>query len=82
MRHLENAAKVMLATGSDRGLRLLMETFIALYSGNNVRALHDAEPAGSVRTAVFYWLLILCNILIPQVLWFRKVRKNTGWRCS
>jgi Ni/Fe-hydrogenase subunit HybB-like protein len=26
--------------------------------------------------AVVYWLLILCNIAIPQALWVRKVRRN------
>jgi len=24
-----------------------------------------------------YWLLILCNVLIPQLLWFKRVRTNT-----
>jgi molybdopterin-containing oxidoreductase family membrane subunit len=26
--------------------------------------------------AVFYWALILCNILIPQLLWIPAVRRN------
>ncbi len=25
----------------------------------------------------FYWSLILCNIIVPQLLWFHKIRTNT-----
>ena len=28
--------------------------------------------------AVDYWFLIVCNIVAPQVLWFKKVRSNAG----
>jgi hypothetical protein len=28
--------------------------------------------------AVQYWALILCNVLTPQLLWFKKVRFNPG----
>lgn len=28
--------------------------------------------------AVMYWALILCNVLVPQLLWFQKVRSSTG----
>ena len=42
MRHLENMAKVMLATGLIVAYGYLMEAFMAWYSGNTVRALHDA----------------------------------------
>ena len=26
-----------------------------------------------------YWTLIACNVLLPQTLWFRKMRLNVGW---
>ncbi|HKB11107.1 MAG TPA: hypothetical protein VKD69_10645, partial [Vicinamibacterales bacterium] len=28
--------------------------------------------------APYYWALILCNIVIPQVLWFRRVRSSVA----
>src|SRR5690606_829856 len=29
--------------------------------------------------AAFYWMMIACNVVIPQLLWFRRVRFNTVW---
>ena len=26
-----------------------------------------------------YWLLLFCNLVAPQVLWFRKVRRSVPW---
>src|SRR4029453_6385588 len=28
--------------------------------------------------APFYWALITCNVIVPQVLWFRSVRTNVA----
>ena len=44
MRHLDNMAKVMLATGVIVAYGYMMEAFMAFYSGNQYRPLHDAEP--------------------------------------
>ena len=44
MRHLDNMGKVMLATGLIVGYGYMMEAFMAWYSGEPVRALHDPEP--------------------------------------
>ena len=44
MKHLDNMAKIMLATGLIVAYGYLMEAFMAWYSGNHVRALHDLEP--------------------------------------
>ena len=44
MRHLDNMAKVMLATGLIVAYGYMMETFMAFYSGNPVRPLHDHQP--------------------------------------
>jgi molybdopterin-containing oxidoreductase family membrane subunit len=75
MRHLDNMAKVMLATGVIVAYGYMMETFIAFYSGNQ----YDRYMIMNRMTgpyAFFYWLLIACNIVIPQVLWSRKVRNS------
>src|SRR5262249_10836324 len=26
-----------------------------------------------------YWLLMTCNVVVPQVLWFRYMRRSAGW---
>jgi Ni/Fe-hydrogenase subunit HybB-like protein len=75
LRHLENMAKIMLATGLIVAHGYLMETFMAFYSGNTF----DHYMIMNRMTgpyAVIYWLLILCNIVIPQSLWFRRVRTS------
>ena len=74
-RHLQNMAKIMLATGMIVAYGYMMEIFMAWFSGN----LYDAYTMKNRMTgpyAVLYWGLILTNILIPQALWFRRVRAS------
>jgi Ni/Fe-hydrogenase subunit HybB-like protein len=75
MRHLENMAKVMLATGLIVAYGYMMETFGAFYSGNQYDKFVVLNRWFGPY-AFFYWMLILCNIAIPQMMWFKKVRTN------
>jgi Ni/Fe-hydrogenase subunit HybB-like protein len=77
MRHLGNMAKVMLATGLIVAYGYMMETFMAFYSGNQFDRFAMVNRMTGPY-AFFYWLLIACNIAIPQCLWSRKVRNNVG----
>jgi molybdopterin-containing oxidoreductase family membrane subunit len=78
MRHLQNSAKIMLATGLIVGYGYFFETFVALYSGSTYeRFMIHNRWFGPY--AMFYWSLILFNILIPQVLWSPKVRSDIRW---
>jgi molybdopterin-containing oxidoreductase family membrane subunit len=75
MRHLDNMAKVMLATGLVVAYGYGIEAFMAWYSGNVYeRAVLANRAMGPY--APYYWALILCNVLCPQLLWFRSVRQN------
>jgi molybdopterin-containing oxidoreductase family membrane subunit len=74
-RHLDNMAKVMLATGLMVAYGYSMEWFIAWYSAN------DAEWYAFVNRAAgdyawVYAIQIFCNVVAPQLLWFARVRKN------
>jgi molybdopterin-containing oxidoreductase family membrane subunit len=74
-RHLDNSAKIMLATGWIVAYAYIMETFTAWYSGNAL----EQQAFWNRMTgpyAGYYWLLVFCNIIAPQVLWFRKVRRT------
>jgi Ni/Fe-hydrogenase subunit HybB-like protein len=75
MRHLDNMAKVMLATGLIVAYGYAIEFFMAFYSGNKFDVFL-AEQRLHGPYAHFYFALILCNILVPQLLWFEKVRRN------
>ncbi|MEO5930666.1 MAG: NrfD/PsrC family molybdoenzyme membrane anchor subunit [Candidatus Kapaibacterium sp.] len=78
MRHLNNMAKVMLAMGLVVGYGYAMEAFIAWYSGNKYEwAMAYYRWTGPYAWS--YWSLIACNIVIPQLLWIRKVRASTIW---
>ena len=75
MRHLENMAKVMLATGLIVAYGYSMELFFAYYSANPYEGYMMKNrilgPYGP-----FYWMLITCNIALPQLLWSKRVRTN------
>jgi len=73
--HLENSAKVMLATGLMVAYGYMIETFIAWYSGDPYE-IQMITNRMSGKYAPFYWALILCNVLVPQVLWIRRFRKS------
>ncbi|HZL88138.1 MAG TPA: NrfD/PsrC family molybdoenzyme membrane anchor subunit [Pirellulaceae bacterium] len=75
LRHLGNMAKVMLTTGLIVAYGYLMEIFFSWYSGNEFEwSLIVNRLLGPYAAA--YWSLIACNVLIPQLLWFRRVRRN------
>ncbi|MDX1979277.1 MAG: NrfD/PsrC family molybdoenzyme membrane anchor subunit [Bryobacteraceae bacterium] len=76
--HLENMAKVMLATGLIVAYGYGMEAFMAWYSGNPWEMYAFKNRAfGPMGWA--YWALILFNILIPQLLWIKGFRTSPFW---
>ncbi len=75
MRHLDNMAKVMLATGLIVAYGYLMEWFSAFYSGDVYEKFMVLNRWTGPYMGV-YWSLISCNIVIPQLLWLRRVRAN------
>jgi Ni/Fe-hydrogenase subunit HybB-like protein len=75
LRHLQNMAKVMLATGLIVAYGYLIEAFIAWYSANEFERFTIINRAAGPY-AVFYWALLLCNIIVPQALWSARVRSN------
>jgi len=77
MRHLDNMGKVLLATGLIVGYGYMMEAFAAFYSGNAYERFMILNRMKGPY-AVMYWMLIACNIVTPQFLWFRKVRAKIG----
>jgi molybdopterin-containing oxidoreductase family membrane subunit len=64
----------MLATGLIVAYGYLMESFMAWYSQNPYEAyttLHN-RPFGPY--AHTYWMMLTCNVFVPQLLWLRSVR--------
>jgi Ni/Fe-hydrogenase subunit HybB-like protein len=75
MKHLELMNKIMLVTGSLVGYAYSMEFFIAWYSGNQYeRYVFINRATGPYWWA--YWTMITCNVLSPQVFWFKRFRTS------
>lgn len=75
LNHLEKMNKVILATGMMVGYAYAMEFFIAWYSGNQFETFVFINRAfGSYAWA--YWIMVSCNVLFPQLFWFRKIRRS------
>ncbi|MGC2211123.1 MAG: NrfD/PsrC family molybdoenzyme membrane anchor subunit [Candidatus Korobacteraceae bacterium] len=75
LRHLDNSAKIMLGTGLIVAYGYIMDAFYAYYSGNFFeRFMFMNRVFGPMGWS--YACLISFNILIPQLLWIRKVRQS------
>ena len=75
IRHIENMNKIILTTGMLVGYAYGMEFFIAWYSGNEYESFAFINRAfGPYAWA--YWIMVSCNVLIPQFFWFRKLRTS------
>ena len=75
IRHLENMAKIILVTGMMVGFAYSMEFFIAWYGGNQYE-LYAFKNRASGPYWWAYWSMITCNVLSPQVFWFKAMRTN------
>ncbi len=86
IKHLDLMNKFMLGTGMLVGYAYAMEFFVAWYSGNPYESwvflhnrlgfgiLNEAGEWGSLYWA--YWAMISCNVLVPQIFWFKYCRTS------
>ncbi|MFN7976175.1 MAG: NrfD/PsrC family molybdoenzyme membrane anchor subunit [Acidobacteriota bacterium] len=75
MRHLDNMAKVMLATGLMVVYGYGVEIFMAWYSGNGFEQFMVKNRI--LGPYQYHWFaLMLCNAVVPQLLWAKRVRRS------
>jgi molybdopterin-containing oxidoreductase family membrane subunit len=73
--HLEKMNKIMLLTGMMVGYAYACEMFIAWYSGNLYEQYTFINRAfGPYAWA--YWTMVSCNVIVPQLFWFKKLRRH------
>lgn len=78
MRVLERMNLIMLVTGSMVGYAYAMEFFIAWYSGNEYEMFAFVNRAfGPYAWA--YWIMISCNVIVPQFFWSKRLRTNIAF---
>lgn len=75
--HIDCMCKITLATGSMVGYAYAMEFFIAWYGANSFEAFAFINRAGGQYWWA-YWIMITCNVITPQLFWFKAVRRNTA----
>jgi molybdopterin-containing oxidoreductase family membrane subunit len=77
LRHVENMTKIMIATGGIVGFAYATEFFTAWYSGNEYERFAFTNRAfGPYAWA--YWIMVSCNVLVPQFFWFKKIRRSVA----
>jgi molybdopterin-containing oxidoreductase family membrane subunit len=75
LRHLDNMAKILLATGMMVGYSYGCEFFTAWYSGVPwERFAFLNRVMGNYRYIA--WCMLFCNVVAPQFLWSRRLRQN------
>jgi molybdopterin-containing oxidoreductase family membrane subunit len=76
LRHIENMAKITLVTGLIVVYGYLCEAFFGWYSANEYERFMLKNRVYYGPYAWSYWLLLLCNFIVPQVLWSKRLRRN------
>ncbi|MBI4514887.1 MAG: polysulfide reductase NrfD [Deltaproteobacteria bacterium] len=75
IKHLENMAKIIIVTGGIVGVAYATEFFTAWYSGNpNERFAFMNRIGGPYAWS--YWTMVSCNVLAPQLMWFKRLRTS------
>ena len=73
--HLENMNKIIMVTGMIVGYAYGTEFFVAWYSGNPYESFALANRAFG-EYAWAYWIMVSCNVLVPQIFWSKKMRRS------
>ena len=75
MAHIEYMNIVIIVTGSIVGVAYLTELFISWYSGVEYESYAFINRfSGPYSWA--YWMMMTCNVISPQLFWFKKIRTS------
>jgi len=72
-RHLDNIAKVMLVCGLLVAYSYFIEIFMAFYSGDRYEKYMILNRMTGPYAPI-YWTVVLCNVIVPQAMWWKRVR--------
>jgi molybdopterin-containing oxidoreductase family membrane subunit len=77
-RHLDLCAKLLLVTGLLVGYGYFSENLMAWLRGDAFEK-HIFTYRLLGRERFLYWILLFCNILVPQTLWSARIRRSSTW---
>jgi len=77
-KHIEYMNIVIIVTGSIVGVAYITELFVSWYSGV------EYESYAFINRATgpywwSYWAMMSCNVISPQLFWFKKLRTNLAF---
>src|SRR5258708_3362460 len=78
LRHLDKMAKVTMLTGMIVSYAYATEFFSTWYGGNLYERYHFINRATGPYAWCFY-LMVLCNVVTPQLLWLKKARTSVAF---
>ena len=74
-RHLDVICRIILATSCMVGYAYATEFFTAWYGGNRYEQFAFLNRMQGPY-AWAYWIMVTCNVLIPQLYWFKRFRTS------
>ncbi len=74
--HLDAIARILIFISLIMGTSYMTEIFIAWYSSNTYEMYTFFHNLLTGEYAVPFWIMLICNAIIPQLFWFKKIRKN------
>ena len=75
LNHLEAMNKIIMLTGMMVGYAYSSEFFMAWYSGSSFEQYAFLNRAFGPY-AWSYWIMVSCNVIVPQIFWLKKMRRN------
>jgi molybdopterin-containing oxidoreductase family membrane subunit len=74
--HLNAIAKILVFISLIMGTAYTTEVFIAWYSGNPYEMFTFFHNRITGDYTFMFWAMIICNAIIPQLMWSKKIRSN------
>ncbi len=75
-RHLDAIARILVFISLIMGTAYLTELFMAWYSGNEYEGFLIFKNRVTGTFAFEFWAMFICNAIIPQLFWSKKIRQN------
>lgn len=74
--HMDAIARILIFISLIMGTAYVTEIFIAWYSGNEYELFTFLKNRMTGDYKIQFWTMILCNVIMPQLFWFKKVRRS------
>jgi len=74
--HLDAITRILTFISLIMGTAYLTELFIAWYGGTEYEMFTFMKNRITGEYTIAFWVMISCNAIIPQLFWFKKIRKN------